>query len=127
MCFLKFTIFSRLAKNNTFFSVLFLLSDYRFLEDVGRTADAAARDLSVHRPTTNKFVSFKLATWSVGDRVDYLYIPAEAVPVQISELITSTVKVWMTRDIRARNQGRSPGLCNSSIGGYIQLLRRINC
>ncbi|XP_066857337.1 box C/D snoRNA protein 1 [Anser cygnoides] len=40
------------------FTDLNLLSDYRFLEDVGRTADAAARDLSVHRPTTNKFINY---------------------------------------------------------------------
>ncbi|OXB81439.1 UNVERIFIED_CONTAM: hypothetical protein H355_004345 [Colinus virginianus] len=42
----------------TEFTDLNLLSDYRFLEDVGRTADAAARDLSVHRPTTNKFINY---------------------------------------------------------------------
>uniref|UniRef100_A0A8C3GPP7 Box C/D snoRNA protein 1 n=1 Tax=Cairina moschata TaxID=8855 RepID=A0A8C3GPP7_CAIMO len=40
------------------FTDLNLLSDYRFLEDVGRTADAAARDLFVHRPTTNKFINY---------------------------------------------------------------------
>ncbi|KAM8805774.1 box C/D snoRNA protein 1 [Eudromia elegans] len=40
------------------FTDLNLLSDYRFLEDVGRTADAAARDVSVHRPTTNKFINY---------------------------------------------------------------------
>uniref|UniRef100_A0A669QZ62 Box C/D snoRNA protein 1 n=2 Tax=Phasianus colchicus TaxID=9054 RepID=A0A669QZ62_PHACC len=42
----------------TEFTDLNLLSDYRFLEDVGRAADAAARDLSVHRPTTNKFINY---------------------------------------------------------------------
>lgn len=56
-----------------FFLVFFFLpSDYRFLEDVGRTADAAARHPTVHSPTTKKLVSFKLAAWSVGGRVDYL-------------------------------------------------------
>uniref|UniRef100_A0A8C2Y935 Box C/D snoRNA protein 1 n=1 Tax=Coturnix japonica TaxID=93934 RepID=A0A8C2Y935_COTJA len=42
----------------TEFTDLNLLSDYRFLEDVGRAADAAARDLSVHRPTTNKYINY---------------------------------------------------------------------
>ncbi|XP_422364.3 box C/D snoRNA protein 1 [Gallus gallus] len=42
----------------TEFTDLNLLSDYRFLEDVGRAADAAARDLSVHRPATNKFINY---------------------------------------------------------------------
>lgn len=55
-----------------FFLVLFLPSDYRFLEDVGRTADAAARHPTMHSPTTKKLVSFKFAAWPVGDRVDYL-------------------------------------------------------
>ncbi|NXQ82347.1 BCD1 protein, partial [Nyctibius grandis] len=36
------------------FTDLNLLSDYRFLEDVGRTADAAARHPTVHGPTTKK-------------------------------------------------------------------------
>ncbi|XP_074858744.1 box C/D snoRNA protein 1 isoform X3 [Carettochelys insculpta] len=40
------------------FNELNLLSDYRFLEDVGRMADGAARDVSLHRPTTNKFVNY---------------------------------------------------------------------
>ncbi|XP_077189243.1 box C/D snoRNA protein 1 isoform X1 [Paroedura picta] len=40
------------------FSDLNLLSDYRFLEDVGRMADCAARDVASHRPRTNKFVNF---------------------------------------------------------------------
>ncbi|XP_053247843.1 box C/D snoRNA protein 1 [Podarcis raffonei] len=40
------------------FSDLNLLSDYRFLEDVGRTADGAARDDTSHRPKSNKFVNF---------------------------------------------------------------------
>ncbi|XP_060088133.1 box C/D snoRNA protein 1 [Heteronotia binoei] len=40
------------------FSDLNLLSDYRFLEDVGRMADRAARDGASHRRRTNKFVNF---------------------------------------------------------------------
>ncbi|KAF7243447.1 Box C/D snoRNA protein 1 [Varanus komodoensis] len=40
------------------FNDLNLLSDYRFLEDVGRLADTAARDESSHRPKSNKFVNF---------------------------------------------------------------------
>nr|XP_020650712.1 box C/D snoRNA protein 1 isoform X2 [Pogona vitticeps] len=40
------------------FNDLHLLSDYRFLEDVGRLADCAARDDTSHRPKTNKFVHF---------------------------------------------------------------------
>ncbi|XP_053892741.1 box C/D snoRNA protein 1 isoform X1 [Malaclemys terrapin pileata] len=40
------------------FSELNLLSDYRFLEDVGRMTDGAARDVSLHRPTTNKFINY---------------------------------------------------------------------
>ncbi|XP_054835217.1 box C/D snoRNA protein 1 isoform X2 [Eublepharis macularius] len=40
------------------FSDLNLLSDYRFLEDVGRMADRASRDGALHRPTRNKFVNF---------------------------------------------------------------------
>uniref|UniRef100_A0A8C8RCT5 Box C/D snoRNA protein 1 n=1 Tax=Pelusios castaneus TaxID=367368 RepID=A0A8C8RCT5_9SAUR len=40
------------------FSKLNLLSDYRFLEDVGRMTDSAARDVSLHRPTTNKFINY---------------------------------------------------------------------
>ncbi|XP_067997287.1 box C/D snoRNA protein 1 [Melanerpes formicivorus] len=36
------------------FTDLNLLSDYRFLEDVGRTADAAARHPIVHSPSTKK-------------------------------------------------------------------------
>ncbi|XP_009332163.1 PREDICTED: box C/D snoRNA protein 1 [Pygoscelis adeliae] len=38
------------------FTDLNLLSDYRFLEDVGRTADAAARHPTVHSPTTKKLL-----------------------------------------------------------------------
>ncbi|XP_039340030.1 box C/D snoRNA protein 1 isoform X2 [Mauremys reevesii] len=40
------------------FNELNLLSDYRFLEDVGRMTDGAARDVSLHRPTTNKFINY---------------------------------------------------------------------
>ncbi|XP_062973855.1 box C/D snoRNA protein 1 [Elgaria multicarinata webbii] len=40
------------------FDDLNLLSDYRFLEDVGRLADSAARDDTSHKPKTNKFVNF---------------------------------------------------------------------
>ncbi|XP_007068838.4 box C/D snoRNA protein 1 isoform X1 [Chelonia mydas] len=40
------------------FSELNLLSDYRFLEDVGRMTDGAARDVFLHRPTTNKFINY---------------------------------------------------------------------
>ncbi|XP_048395379.2 box C/D snoRNA protein 1 [Stegostoma tigrinum] len=36
------------------FNEMHLLSDYRFLEDVGRLADIANRDHTVHRPTTSK-------------------------------------------------------------------------
>ncbi|RMC08519.1 hypothetical protein DUI87_14765 [Hirundo rustica rustica] len=36
------------------FTDLNLLSDYRFLEDVGRTADAAARHCIVHSPATKR-------------------------------------------------------------------------
>ncbi|KFO72764.1 Box C/D snoRNA protein 1, partial [Cuculus canorus] len=39
------------------FTDLNLLSDYRFLEDVGRTADAAARHLTMHRSTGKRFMS----------------------------------------------------------------------
>lgn len=35
-----------------------LLSDYRFLEDVARSADCAARDICILRPTTNKFLNY---------------------------------------------------------------------
>ncbi|NXW46647.1 BCD1 protein, partial [Nyctiprogne leucopyga] len=38
------------------FTDLNLLSDYRFLEDVGRTADAAARHPTVHSPATKKLL-----------------------------------------------------------------------
>ncbi|XP_030311222.1 box C/D snoRNA protein 1 [Calypte anna] len=38
------------------FTDLNLLSDYRFLEDVGRTADAAARHPIVHSPSTKKLL-----------------------------------------------------------------------
>ncbi|XP_042663302.1 box C/D snoRNA protein 1 [Tyto alba] len=38
------------------FTDLNLLSDYRFLEDVGRTADAAARHPIMHSPTTKKLL-----------------------------------------------------------------------
>ncbi|XP_069088368.1 box C/D snoRNA protein 1 isoform X3 [Pleurodeles waltl] len=34
-----------------------LLSDYRFLEDVARSADCAARDIFIQRPSTNKFLN----------------------------------------------------------------------
>ncbi|XP_042318129.1 box C/D snoRNA protein 1 isoform X2 [Sceloporus undulatus] len=40
------------------FSDLNLLSDYRFLEDVARTADSAGRDDISHKPKSNKFVQF---------------------------------------------------------------------
>ncbi|XP_048353350.1 box C/D snoRNA protein 1 isoform X2 [Sphaerodactylus townsendi] len=40
------------------FSDLNLLSDYRFLEEVGRMANCAARDVTSHKPRTNKFVNF---------------------------------------------------------------------
>uniref|UniRef100_K7G5G2 Box C/D snoRNA protein 1 n=1 Tax=Pelodiscus sinensis TaxID=13735 RepID=K7G5G2_PELSI len=40
------------------FSELNLLSDYCFLEDVGRMADGAVRDISLHRPTTNKSINY---------------------------------------------------------------------
>ncbi|KAM9239289.1 box C/D snoRNA protein 1 [Leptosomus discolor] len=38
------------------FTDLNLLSDYRFLEDVGRTADAAARHATVHNAATKKLL-----------------------------------------------------------------------
>ncbi|XP_023787606.1 box C/D snoRNA protein 1 [Cyanistes caeruleus] len=38
------------------FTDLNLLSDYRFLEDVGRTADAAARHCIVHNPATKRLL-----------------------------------------------------------------------
>ncbi|XP_027575743.1 box C/D snoRNA protein 1 isoform X1 [Pipra filicauda] len=38
------------------FTDLNLLSDYRFLEDVGRTADAAARHCIVHSPATKRLL-----------------------------------------------------------------------
>ncbi|XP_014794998.1 PREDICTED: box C/D snoRNA protein 1 [Calidris pugnax] len=41
------------------FTDLNLLSDYRFLEDVGRTADAAARHLAVHRPLPRRLLSLR--------------------------------------------------------------------
>ncbi|XP_064004005.1 box C/D snoRNA protein 1 [Pogoniulus pusillus] len=40
------------------FTDLNLLSDYRFLEDVGRTADAAARHPIVHSPSTKKLLYY---------------------------------------------------------------------
>ncbi|KAM3914179.1 box C/D snoRNA protein 1 [Leptodactylus fuscus] len=40
------------------FGDLHLLSDYRFLEDASRVADAAMRDVMLPRQTTNKFVNF---------------------------------------------------------------------
>ncbi|XP_044157245.1 box C/D snoRNA protein 1 [Bufo gargarizans] len=40
------------------FSDLHLLSDYRFLEDAGRVADAAMRDAMLPRQTTNKFLNY---------------------------------------------------------------------
>ncbi|XP_053101252.1 box C/D snoRNA protein 1 [Hemicordylus capensis] len=40
------------------FSDLNLLSDYRFLEDVGRMADCAARDVISHKRKSNKFLNF---------------------------------------------------------------------
>ncbi|XP_061489528.1 box C/D snoRNA protein 1 isoform X2 [Rhineura floridana] len=40
------------------FNDLNLLSDYRFLEDVGRMADGAARDGTSHKPKSNKFINF---------------------------------------------------------------------
>ncbi|XP_069497794.1 box C/D snoRNA protein 1 isoform X2 [Ambystoma mexicanum] len=39
------------------FNDINLLSDYRFLEDVGRSADCAARDIFFQRPTTNKYLN----------------------------------------------------------------------
>ncbi|XP_019386706.1 PREDICTED: box C/D snoRNA protein 1 isoform X2 [Crocodylus porosus] len=39
------------------FNDLNLLSDYRFLEDAGRLADCAARDVSLHRRTANKSIN----------------------------------------------------------------------
>uniref|UniRef100_A0A8D0KH81 Box C/D snoRNA protein 1 n=1 Tax=Salvator merianae TaxID=96440 RepID=A0A8D0KH81_SALMN len=41
----------------TEFSDLNLLSDYRFLEELGRLADCAARDDILHRPSSNKFIN----------------------------------------------------------------------
>ncbi|KAM6458616.1 box C/D snoRNA protein 1 [Liasis olivaceus] len=40
------------------FGNLTLLSDYRFLEDVGRLADRSARDAISHKPKSNRFVNF---------------------------------------------------------------------
>ncbi|NXN97021.1 BCD1 protein, partial [Rhinopomastus cyanomelas] len=40
------------------FTDLNLLSDYRFLEDIGRTADAAARNPIVHSPAARKHLFF---------------------------------------------------------------------
>ncbi|KAG8437229.1 hypothetical protein GDO86_008073 [Hymenochirus boettgeri] len=39
------------------FTEINLLSDYRFLEDVGRTVDCAARDLLLSRHTSNKYLN----------------------------------------------------------------------
>ncbi|KAF4793088.1 zinc finger HIT-type containing 6 [Turdus rufiventris] len=41
------------------FTDLNLLSDYRFLEDVGRTADAAARHCIVHSPATKRLTKLR--------------------------------------------------------------------
>ncbi|XP_069837662.1 box C/D snoRNA protein 1 [Dendropsophus ebraccatus] len=40
------------------FGDIHLLSDYRFLEDAGRVADAALRDALIPRQTTNKFLNY---------------------------------------------------------------------
>ncbi|XP_066450883.1 box C/D snoRNA protein 1 isoform X2 [Eleutherodactylus coqui] len=40
------------------FGDLHLLSDYRFLEDAGRVADAALRDVMLPRQASNKFLNF---------------------------------------------------------------------
>ncbi|XP_030063647.1 box C/D snoRNA protein 1 [Microcaecilia unicolor] len=40
------------------FDEMTLLSDYRFLEDVARTYDCAARDVLLHKPTSYKFLGF---------------------------------------------------------------------
>uniref|UniRef100_H3BCV8 Box C/D snoRNA protein 1 n=1 Tax=Latimeria chalumnae TaxID=7897 RepID=H3BCV8_LATCH len=40
------------------FDEIQLLSDYRFLEDTGRTVDCASRDITIRRPTSNKFLNF---------------------------------------------------------------------
>uniref|UniRef100_UPI00398E9C90 box C/D snoRNA protein 1 n=1 Tax=Pristiophorus japonicus TaxID=55135 RepID=UPI00398E9C90 len=40
------------------FGEMHLISDYRFLEDTGRLADAATRDQVVHRPTSAKSLNF---------------------------------------------------------------------
>ncbi|XP_029474730.1 box C/D snoRNA protein 1-like [Rhinatrema bivittatum] len=40
------------------FDEMTLLSDYRFLEDVGRSSDCAARDVLLHRPTSCRFLNF---------------------------------------------------------------------
>ncbi|KAL8178366.1 UNVERIFIED_CONTAM: Box C/D snoRNA protein 1 [Gekko kuhli] len=55
------------------FSDLNLLSDYRFLEDVGRMADRAARDGASHRPRTNKFlVSFVTSPEQLFSTVSFI-------------------------------------------------------
>ncbi|XP_038601225.1 box C/D snoRNA protein 1 [Tachyglossus aculeatus] len=40
------------------FTDMNLLSDYRFLEDAGRSADCAARDIFLKRPSTHKFLNY---------------------------------------------------------------------
>uniref|UniRef100_A0A6I8NQP3 Box C/D snoRNA protein 1 n=1 Tax=Ornithorhynchus anatinus TaxID=9258 RepID=A0A6I8NQP3_ORNAN len=40
------------------FTDMNLLSDYRFLEDAGRSADCAARDIFLRRPSTHKFLNY---------------------------------------------------------------------
>ncbi|XP_068950678.1 box C/D snoRNA protein 1 isoform X2 [Petaurus breviceps papuanus] len=40
------------------FTEINLLSDYRFLEDIGRSADYVARDIFLKRPSTNKILNY---------------------------------------------------------------------
>ncbi|XP_064285345.1 box C/D snoRNA protein 1 [Passer domesticus] len=56
------------------FTDLNLLSDYRFLEDVGRTADAAARRCIVHSPATKRLL-YCLRNKARGCNIDLKTLP----------------------------------------------------
>ncbi|NWY74028.1 BCD1 protein, partial [Erithacus rubecula] len=56
------------------FTDLNLLSDYRFLEDVGRTADAAARHCIVHSPATKRLL-YCLRNKARGCNIDLKTLP----------------------------------------------------
>ncbi|CAN8217522.1 unnamed protein product [Coccothraustes coccothraustes] len=57
------------------FTDLNLLSDYRFLEDVGRTADAAARHCLVHSPATKRLL-YCLRNKARGCNIELKTLPA---------------------------------------------------